>query len=241
MRLLIIRHGDPDYSIDSLTEKGWREAELLKNRLIKLDVTTFYSSPLGRARDTSKPTLEAADATAEICDWLREFDGYIIDPETKEKRIPWDLMPAYWTANPDFYDRNKWLKTPLMQSGNVREKYYSVCAGLDALIKKHGYVHEGNTFKVENENTDTVVLFCHFGVECVLLSHLLGVSPVVLWQGFTALTSSVTTLVTEEREKGTAYFRCCGFGDISHLYAADEPPSFQARFCETYSNFDERH
>ena len=23
MKILIIRHGDPDYSIDSLTEKGW--------------------------------------------------------------------------------------------------------------------------------------------------------------------------------------------------------------------------
>ena len=29
MRLLIVRHGDPDYSIDSLTEKGWKEAEYL--------------------------------------------------------------------------------------------------------------------------------------------------------------------------------------------------------------------
>lgn len=241
MRLLIIRHADPDYSIDSLTEKGWREAELLKNRLLKVDINSFYCSPLGRAKDTAKPTLEVLGKTAQICDWLREFDGYIIDPATKEKRIPWDFMPAYWTADSDFYDRNKWLKTPLMQSGNVREKYYSVCAGLDELIKKHGYVHDGNVFKVENENTDTVVLFCHFGVECVLLSHLLGISPVVMWHGFTALTSSVTTLVTEEREKGTAYFRCCGFSDISHLYAASEPPSFQARFCETYSNFDERH
>lgn len=241
MRLLIIRHGDPDYSIDSLTEKGWREAELLKDRLLKLDIKAFYSSPLGRARNTAKPTLEALERTAQICDWLREFDGYIIDPATNEKRGPWDLMPAFWTKNSDFYDRNKWLKTPLMQSGDVREKYYEVCAGLDELIKKHGYVHDGNIFRVENENTDTVVLFCHFGVECVLLSHLLGISPVPLWHGFTALTSSVTTLVTEEREKGTAYFRCCGFSDISHLYAKDEPPSFQARFCETYSNFDERH
>lgn len=24
MKLLIVRHGDPDYTIDSLTEKGWR-------------------------------------------------------------------------------------------------------------------------------------------------------------------------------------------------------------------------
>ncbi|MCI5729625.1 MAG: histidine phosphatase family protein, partial [Clostridia bacterium] len=25
MKLIIIRHGDPDYEKDSLTEKGWRE------------------------------------------------------------------------------------------------------------------------------------------------------------------------------------------------------------------------
>lgn len=32
MRIFIIRHGDPDYSIDGLTEKGKREAELLRER-----------------------------------------------------------------------------------------------------------------------------------------------------------------------------------------------------------------
>lgn len=35
MRILIIRHGDPDYERDSLTEKGWREVELLAERLEK--------------------------------------------------------------------------------------------------------------------------------------------------------------------------------------------------------------
>ena len=38
MKLIIIRHGDPDYSIDSLTPTGWREAELLADRISKLDV-----------------------------------------------------------------------------------------------------------------------------------------------------------------------------------------------------------
>ncbi len=54
MKLLIVRHGDPDYSIDSLTETGWIEAELLSDRLCKLDVKAFYCSPKGRARDTAK-------------------------------------------------------------------------------------------------------------------------------------------------------------------------------------------
>ena len=32
MKILLIRHGDPDYEKDSLTEKGWHEAELLAQR-----------------------------------------------------------------------------------------------------------------------------------------------------------------------------------------------------------------
>ena len=34
MRLIFIRHGDPDYVHDTLTEKGKREAELLAQREI---------------------------------------------------------------------------------------------------------------------------------------------------------------------------------------------------------------
>lgn len=241
MKLLIIRHGDPDYVNDSLTPKGRREAELLAERLSGLNISSFYCSPLGRAQATAEPTLRRYGAAAQTMDWLEEFSGYIKDPETGDKRIPWDLMPSYWTRVPDYYDRSKWLKTELFQSGNVEKRYGEVCRGLDSLLESHGYVREGSCYRVERENRETAALFCHFGVECVLLSHLLGVSPLVLWQGFVALPSSVTTMITEEREKGVAYFRCNGFGDLSHLNAAGEPASFAARFCETFSDENERH
>ena len=42
MKLLFIRHGDPDYTIDSLTEKGWKEAEFLSEKIAALDVRDFY-------------------------------------------------------------------------------------------------------------------------------------------------------------------------------------------------------
>ena len=74
-----------------------------------------------------------------------------------------------------------------------------------------------------------------------MLSHLMNISPMPLWHHFCALPSSVTTLVTEEREKGIAVFRCLSFGDLSHLYAHDEEPSFAARFCEVYDDFSQRH
>ena len=64
MRLLIIRHGDPDYSIDSLTEKGKREAELLSERLIHEKMDAIYCSPLGRAKATAEPTLRRSGRSA---------------------------------------------------------------------------------------------------------------------------------------------------------------------------------
>ena len=34
MRILFIRHGDPDYENDTLTEKGCREADLLAQKSV---------------------------------------------------------------------------------------------------------------------------------------------------------------------------------------------------------------
>ena len=53
MKIIFIRHGEPNYEIDSLTEKGWREAEMLSKRTAKWNVTDLYCSPLGRAKDTA--------------------------------------------------------------------------------------------------------------------------------------------------------------------------------------------
>ena len=64
MKLLFIRHGDPDYTIDSLTEKGWKEAEFLSEKIAALDVRDFYVSPLGRAKDTASCTLKKNGRTA---------------------------------------------------------------------------------------------------------------------------------------------------------------------------------
>ena len=50
MKLVIVRHGDPDYAKDHLTEKGKREVELLADRLVKNPAKAYYVSPLGRAK-----------------------------------------------------------------------------------------------------------------------------------------------------------------------------------------------
>lgn len=77
MELWIIRHGDPDYVHDSLTEKGVREAKLLAERLSKYNISKIYCSPLGRAQKTASYTLEKLGMQAETLPWLREFEGKV--------------------------------------------------------------------------------------------------------------------------------------------------------------------
>lgn len=242
MRILIIRHGDPDYANDTLTEKGKREATLLAKRLEKENIDAFYSSPLGRAKDTCLYTARAVGKENEIVvkDWLQEFNHPLTLPSGRERNIPWDMLPTEWTDNDKMYDYKRWYKQKCYRKSNMKAAYDNVANGLDALLKEYGYVREGNSYRVENANTKTIALFCHFGLEMVLMSRLCNVSPIPLWHHFTALTSSVTTLYSEERRKGIATFRCAGFGDIGHLYAGEEPPSFSARFCEIFESED-RH
>ncbi|MBO5486734.1 MAG: histidine phosphatase family protein [Eubacterium sp.] len=242
MKLLIVRHGDPDYSIDSLTEKGWKEAGYLAEKLSKLEVKAFYVSPLGRARDTASCTLNKMGRTATTKEWLREFAPQINRPDVADqKKIAWDWLPQDWMAEEKYFQYDKWFDTKIMQESDVKKEYDWVTSEFDKVLAEHGYCREGHFYRVKEANNDTLVFFCHFGVECVLLSHLMNISPMALWHGLCAAPSSVSTIVTEERREGIASFRMSAFGDISHLYANDEPPAFAARFCETYGNEDERH
>lgn len=240
MKLMFIRHAEPDYAHDSLTKKGRREAELLSQRLCKLEnVKAFYVSPLGRARETARYTLEKLERHAEVLPWLQEFRGRVVNPETGREQISWDFRPRLWQPRKALHGIDTWLDDPMMQSCNTPEIWQETVAGLDELLARHGYVRsEGSIYHVENNQPDTIVLFCHLGITCACLAHLLNISPVVLWQCFSMQPSSVTTLVTEERVKGEVVFRCMQLGDLSHLYAGDEPHSTAGLFAECYDGRD---
>lgn len=241
MRLLLIRHGDPDYELDSLTEKGFREAAYLADYLEKESIDAYYVSSLGRAKETAKPTLEKKQATAKECVWLREFAPRIARPDMPDKdNICWDWLPEDWTKVPEFYDKNQWTNHETMQKGKVLQEYQWVCDNFDELLRSHGYERSGNIYKAVKPNNDTIALFCHFGSTCVILSHLLGISPMVLWHGFCSPPTGITTVCTEERRKGIASFRVQSYGETPHLYCNGEPISSSAKFRACYFNEDER-
>ncbi|MDO4325364.1 MAG: histidine phosphatase family protein [bacterium] len=258
MRILLIRHGDPDYVHDTLTEKGKREAALLAETAGDLRVGDCYQSPLGRAQDTASYTLKKLGLSAKTMPWLQEFPPQIdinlseelqraypdagrLENGMYKKRIVWDMVPGYLTEHPEYLDREKWRESEAARCGTLVSDYDAVTKAFDALLSQYGYERENLHYRVMRENTETITCFCHFGITCVLLSHLWNVSPFVLWHGLALAPTSVTEVVTEEREQGIAWFRGLRVGDVSHLYRGGEEPSFAARFCETYGNTEQRH
>ncbi len=257
MRILLIRHGDPDYEHDCLTEVGKREAALLAEAAEGLCVGDCYVSPLGRAQDTAAYTLQRLGLSAKTFDWLQEFPAKVdvsgseelrrAFPDTKMQegrylpRIAWDMLPSYYIEHPEYMEREGWRDSEVTRHSDMVAVYDDVVRNLDKLLSEYGYVREGMGYRVERGHTKTVTFFCHFGLTCVVLSHLLNISPFSLWHGLALAPTSVTEVVTEEREKGIAMFRSLRLGDVSHLSAAKEKPSFSARFCETYDNQEQRH
>ncbi len=241
MKLLIIRHAEPNYTKDSLTPKGWREQELLAGRLAQIPIDKFYVSPLGRASDTARDTLAQKKMEAEVKPWLREFDTKkILRPDAGGvRRIPWDWLPEDWLTDERLLDRLRWGENEQMAEAGVKECYDEVTSGLDQLLETHGYRRTGEWYAAERPNHETVAFFCHHGAACVILSHLLHIPVMTLWHGVALLPTSVTTLVTEERRRGKAVFRALEIGSLYHLYAAGEKPSFSARFSECYTDTDE--
>ncbi len=257
MRLIFVRHGDPDYEHDTLTEKGRREAALLGELAPRLNMGECFVSPLGRARHTAEYCLKKTGRQAQVREWLKEFPGTVDindSPELQEAfpdcrregdryalRIPWDMVPSYFTSHPEYFSRDGWRDSEVARRSDTAAIYDDLAKNLDELLAGYGYVREGDHYRVKKESQVTLTFFCHFGVTCAMLSHLWNVSPFILWHSLALLPTSFTELVTEERQKGIAHFRGLHVGDISHLRMGGEEPSFACRFCEVFSDKENRH
>ena len=238
MRILIVRHAEPDCAVDGLTEKGRREAALLGERLAQVPARAYYVSPLGRAVETAEYTLRLVHRQAETLPWLAEYRGRTVDSVTGRSRVPWDFRTTSWYDRPLLMDRERWTEDDLVARGDVADIWAETKRGVDELLLSHGYRRDGGVYRCECNTDDTLVLFCHFGIGMAILSYLTGMPPVPMWQSFLFAPSSVTTVITQERVKGEIEFRCLCAGDVSHLLQHGEPVSLAGLYPECYNGVE---
>ena len=251
MRLLFIRHGDPDYVHDTLTEKGHREAALLAERAEALQMGECFVSPLGRAQATAGYSMKKLGRTAKTQGWLQEFPAstdlneapHLLEafPTTRMEdgkyvpRIVWDIAPAYWSVQSECMDPAHWRDCDICRNSDTVEIYDHVTGEFDRLLAEHGYVRDGMCYRVEKESTDTLTFFCHFGITCVFLAHLWNTSPVPALAQPCAGAHVCDGSGYGRTETGARLLPGLKIGDVSHLVLGGEPVSTAARFCETFS------
>ena len=228
MKLIMIRHGEPDYENDCLTERGHLQAEAVAEKLLRYGITSVYASSKGRAVQTAEHFAQKAGLPVTQLDFIREY-GYVRrefkgDPEILEQCQIVRRGREYYQdgrdiLQGDFSDFYPWSG----EKSYIREKCEAIGAGLDEWLATLGYEREGLYYRCTRENEDTVALFSHGNSGRAAVSHLLHLHPVY---GYALLRWSVTgiSVFQFKSEPGELVFPALRtWNDHSHIIGLTDP------------------
>ena len=111
MRIIFVRHGEPDYANDCLTQTGRQQAAAVARRLAGEGISEIYTSPCGRAAETASYTAARLRLPVTTLDFMREItwggEGVPCDghPWTLGDRMlaeGFDFKVGDWRAHPYF-------------------------------------------------------------------------------------------------------------------------------------------
>ncbi|MGG1518128.1 histidine phosphatase family protein [Paenibacillus oryzisoli] len=217
MRILLIRHADPDYPNDTITATGHLEAQALAQRLAKEGIDRIYSSPINRAVHTMQYTAELLGIEPVIEPWTRELSLNSYD-YSGGKCAAWNIPGEIVRAVQPYPSHEIWPERDPFR--DYAQTYEQLKVNSDDFFRRFGYEREDGRYRILSSNRETFAVFCHHGFGTTWLAHLLELPLPLVWSGFWLPPSSVTTIVFEERSEDWAVPRCIGLGSISHLHEA---------------------
>ena len=215
MRIIFVRHGEPDYVRHCLTPTGRKQAQACAQRLAHEGISAVYASPMGRATETASYTAALLGLPVQTLDYMHEvvWGG----PETPDEGHPWTLGARMINEdNVDFF-RQDWRAHPFFAENAVTRAYDHVAACFDVFMAEHGYAHQGRRFLCSAHAQETVAVFSHGGSGACAMAHLLSLPyPYV----YTVLPYDFTSIIILEfpvRPGEYVHPRVELFNDIAHI------------------------
>ena len=223
MRLIFVRHGEPDYAHDCLTETGVKQAVSTAERLKDEKISSVFSSPMGRAVETASYTAKMHGLEIQKLDFMHEINWGDPDPETPEEdRLPhrghpWALGYRLLSEHPEYVGSEDWRQHHYFKD-NICMQYYELISGeFDAFLSRFGLVRKGGLYECVQECDDTIALFAHGGSGGIMFSHVLSLPfPFVV----TALpygVCSISIIDFSTLDGKTVLPRLELFNDMGHL------------------------
>ncbi len=226
MRLIFVRHGEPDYENDCLTERGRAQAEAAAKRLLNEGITEIFSSPNGRARETASFTAQALGLEVQILPYMHEISWSGRDGKLySEDGHPWTISDK--AIREGFvFDGDNWKQHPYFKNNIALPCYETVAEGIRGFMLERGFRQEGRRFFCTAEEEETVALFSHGGSGACALSALLSLPFPILCSYFPYDFTSVTVLHFDVSEKSYVFPRVELFGDDRHIRNTKEDRLF---------------
>ncbi|MFA9446793.1 histidine phosphatase family protein [Egicoccus sp. AB-alg6-2] len=220
MELVLIRHGQPEWSRDrtarvdpGLTDRGRQQALRVARRVAREGFDRLLVSTATRARETAAPLRElAGHVPAEEREWLHEI-----------------RMPSHWEGTPQeevdrtfrearVRSREDWWQG-LPGGESFGDFHARVTAGLEQELAALGLRRDEHGFWQLPDEAPRIVMVAHAGTNSVVLGHLLGLSPQPWeWERFASDHASLTRLATRPIGSGHI-FSLQRFSDVEHLPA----------------------
>lgn len=227
MIFFLIRHGDPIYHPDSLTELGHQQAAALVDRFQKFGLDEIYSSTSVRAQMTAQPTADALGLEIQLCPWAHEnlvmADMCIYDAEGKHR---WAFGQQYIKEQfnrPDVLTLGeKWYAHPLFAETRFGAGEERMDREVDAFFLFLGFRHdrENNCFEKIGETKERVALFAHQGFGLSFISSVLDIPYPMVAARMNVSHSSVTVIHFDESQP-KIFPRMLQLANDSHLYHSD--------------------
>ena len=178
MRIIFVRHGEPDYENDCLTSLGHIQAEAVAKRLSKEVIQKIYSSPMGRARQTMQKFADQNPSLpVTILDFMHEITWGSIDGNPiPQDGHPWDCANEMVMQGLNICD-SEWNKSQYFCNNKATLEVERIAKEIDAWLFTLGYSREGLYYRnIQNKDTalQTVVLFSHGGSSCAAMAHMLN-------------------------------------------------------------------
>lgn len=231
MLLFILRHGDPIYNPDSLTEKGHIQAQALAKRLALYGIDKIYSSSMIRAQQTAHPTEVLLNKTAELADWAREDILYREWSTVNNGTRRWIFHnpEKAMLRDPSVSALGlRWYEHPLFSEIPGEREYMRLLEHSDELLLRHGYRHdrENCRYIAENHTDERVAMFCHQGFGLSWLGVMLDIPLPIIWSGFDFSHTGMTVVEFKPDENGIVLPQVLTLSNDSHLYKEGLPTKY---------------
>lgn len=228
MILYYVRHGDPIYDPDGLTELGFKQADALVDRFKLYGLDEIYVSSSNRARLTAEPTCKALNITPTVLDWTNERHAW------EELTVKLDGGGKTWV----FYDKEylsrlnrpevlalgkEWYTHPLFKDYDFGGGVHRIERETDDFLATLGFKHErgNNRYQVLKKNEKRVALFAHQGFGIAFLSAVLDIPYPYICTHFDLSHSSVTPILFSGENGEYIYPKTLQVANDSHLFKKD--------------------